>query len=986
MSRLAPLWQRLTAKKPHETALIHHLAGFGIGLLMITFVILLKVTPGLSGFYNTIELKALDLRFKLRPKIEEHPRIVNIDIDDASLKNLDLVFPFPRTEYAYLISTLHRLGAERIMMDVYFTQPADNTTSKMADGRLRVSNHDDNLATAIAYSGNVYLAWAFQEDPMPDEEHKDLYDRMKQEFIRDLTIDSARIAAALGVPETLFTGGIESIRRRALKEHLVDQIRKRPPEAGELTPDEVLRACVPGYNPERHASETTLVLNSIEKAYSVAAIERHSSWPCTDEAAHPKHVIREIVAPVRSFNGGIMRDGRHISGATGAGFVNNFFDTDGIIRHMIPINVWRGRAYYHLSFRTLCDALGVTPDRITVEPGHAIRIRPNTSAFPDLPDSMEIPLNEKNELLINWAGSGNPTELPFKHVPIGALVELDKKTQNIGINAAAAFAPLWDLVQQLGELIPEDLRTVPDALQALLQAETESTQGKDPIDTYVQTERHRRMRDHAAWMIERSVKWREAIAAWMKQAIAQNEIDQATADQVQAVLNDNDAVIRNYVLPEIEREKYFLDDIQPKIKGADCIIGYAGTSLDLHPTPIYSAFSGAHALSNYLNMFYTNNFLFDTSRNTNLIAILLWGIAISLLVTRAGPVASTVGTLVAELAWGTFAQVLFWKAHRLIDVTGPVLVIFLSYAFITAYRQLIEGRDKRQVRKMFGLFVSDQVLAELMKNPNTLSLGGQKRVATIFFSDVSGFTALSEKMDPADQIRFMNVYLTAMSDVIMKHNGYLDKYIGDGIMAVFGAPLSNETHAVDAARTAIECLGELKKLNEILTAENKPNIKIRIGISTGEVVTGLVGSMKKLSYTAMGDFVNLGARLEAASKQYKTKIIINDNCHARCKDEVIARELDLIRVPGKSIPVQVFELLGLKGDPAYGSDGLLPLYNAGLQLYKNRKWAESASCFEQCLALLPDDGPAKIYHERATLFMDVPPGDDWDGVAVVSVK
>jgi adenylate cyclase len=221
----------------------------------------------------------------------------------------------------------------------------------------------------------------------------------------------------------------------------------------------------------------------------------------------------------------------------------------------------------------------------------------------------------------------------------------------------------------------------------------------------------------------------------------------------------------------------------------------------------------------------------------------------------------------------------------------------------------------------------------------------------------------------------------------MRNGGYINKYIGDGILALFGAPLESATHAADAARAAAGCLEALAPLNASLAAAGKPAIRIRIGISTGEVVVGLVGALgKKLEYTVMGDVVNLGARLEAASKQYKTTVLMSDACYERCREAVVAREVDLFRVPGKAVPVRAHELLGVAGGPAAVPEGFLDAYSAGLDAYKARRWGDAEAAFRRALALRLEDGPARIYVERCAAFREKPPSPDWDGVWDVSVK
>jgi adenylate cyclase len=225
---------------------------------------------------------------------------------------------------------------------------------------------------------------------------------------------------------------------------------------------------------------------------------------------------------------------------------------------------------------------------------------------------------------------------------------------------------------------------------------------------------------------------------------------------------------------------------------------------------------------------------------------------------------------------------------------------------------MTEQREKKYIRQTFSKFVSKSVVDELLKDPDKLKLGGEKKILTVLFSDIRGFTTISERLTPEALVEHLNEYLQAMTDIVFKYLGTLDKYVGDEIMAFWGAPIPQDDHAVLAARAAVEMMHVLDGLNKKWATEGKPELHIGIGLNTGDMVVGNMGSSSRMDYTLMGDNVNLGARLEGTNKIYNTGIIISEATYEYVKEHIIARELDLIRVKGKELPVKIYELVDIK--------------------------------------------------------------------------
>lgn len=288
---------------------------------------------------------------------------------------------------------------------------------------------------------------------------------------------------------------------------------------------------------------------------------------------------------------------------------------------------------------------------------------------------------------------------------------------------------------------------------------------------------------------------------------------------------------------------------------------------------------------------------------------------------------------------------------------------------------------------MFEHYMSPEVVDKLIAKPEMLRLGGEKKELTVLFSDVQGFTTISERLKPEQLVDLLNVYLGAMTELIMKSGGTLDKYEGDAIMAFWGAPVDQPDNAKRACFTAIDMQKKLSQMREVWKKEGKPELITRIGLNTGEMIVGNMGSAERFDYTVMGDAVNLGSRLEGANKQYGTNIMIGEMTYLRAKDYIITRELDKITVKGKLLPVKVYELIAKKEDGiSKEMEELLNLYNEGLKAYTERRWNDGILLFSKALEIKPDDGPSKTYLERCQNYLNNPPPDDWDGVYVMKTK
>jgi adenylate cyclase len=324
--------------------------------------------------------------------------------------------------------------------------------------------------------------------------------------------------------------------------------------------------------------------------------------------------------------------------------------------------------------------------------------------------------------------------------------------------------------------------------------------------------------------------------------------------------------------------------------------------------PIFGIENHANALNTILNQ----DFIFKLSDVQNIIILLTIALLLGFLVPRMSIGISLVTTVVLVVAY-FFISIWLFSSHSIITAfSTPLIQTAVIYSMLVTYRVVNEQQEKKHIRQTFSKFVSKSVVDELLQDPSKIKLGGDKKLLTVLFSDIRGFTSISEKFTPEGLVEHLNIYLQGMTDTIIKYDGTLDKYIGDAVMAFWGAPIEMEDHALNACKSAIEMIHALHGMNRKWRHENKPTLNIGIGINTGDMVVGNMGSNARMDYTIMGDNVNLGSRLEGATKFYKVGIIISESTYQYVKDDIIARELDLIRVKGKELPVKLYEPIAMK--------------------------------------------------------------------------
>lgn len=450
----------------------------------------------------------------------------------------------------------------------------------------------------------------------------------------------------------------------------------------------------------------------------------------------------------------------------------------------------------------------------------------------------------------------------------------------------------------------------------------------------------------------------------------------------------------NYLGPAKTFPHYSISDIiagrlSPElIKGKIVIVGATATGIyDLRVTPFSPVYPGVELHATVVENILQGNFLEQSAWTTfiDICGIIVFGMIIGIAIPR---LKALQGILLVMVLLGGFVAgntLIFAKYNTWLNMVYPVLTMMTIYLVITVYRYFTEEREKKKIRGAFQYYLTASVINELLKDPTKLKLGGDKKDLTVMFSDIRGFTTISEKLTPEELVRLLNEYLTAMTDIVFKYEGLLDKYIGDAIMAVFGAPVDQPDHALRSCRTALEMMATLKGLQQKWAAEGRPFVDIGVGINSGDMVVGNMGSNMRFDYTVMGDNVNLSSRLEGINKEYGTHIVISEFTYEVVKEEVFCRELDAVRVKGKKLPVKIYELICERKDAAEHEE-YIGRFHAGLAHYKAARWDEGIAAFKSVLEIRPDDPPAKLYIQRCQDLKEHPPEGEWDGVFTMTRK
>lgn len=439
--------------------------------------------------------------------------------------------------------------------------------------------------------------------------------------------------------------------------------------------------------------------------------------------------------------------------------------------------------------------------------------------------------------------------------------------------------------------------------------------------------------------------------------------------------NDNpEMVIHQNGQPKTVKKEQWL-------KGKSAVMGPTATGIfDLRNTPVEKDLPGVEIHLTVLGNLFDQSFMKvpENEFKASIAALLFLAVTIVGLFLYSNLAIASVYLLLINYVLYKVALFNFERNLYFELLAATILFTLSLYIVFLIYIYIFETRKSKEIKNTFSKYVSKEIVEEILKNQENLELKGQKLNMTVFFSDIRSFTTLSETMDPQELSLMLNKYFTPMSEMIFGTNGTIDKFMGDAIMALFGAPLNYPDHPQKACLAALKCFTKLAEVNEEFKQRNWPELKIGIGLNTGVMVAGNIGSDQIQSYTVIGDEVNLAQRLESLTKNYHAKILISENTYLAVKNEFIAREVDYVRVKGKNRAVKIYELISL--GTSHQDDLFFKDYHQALQLFLSKKFAEAEKAFAELNKQKPEDYLCQMYLERSQYCQTISVPENWDGV------
>lgn len=444
----------------------------------------------------------------------------------------------------------------------------------------------------------------------------------------------------------------------------------------------------------------------------------------------------------------------------------------------------------------------------------------------------------------------------------------------------------------------------------------------------------------------------------------------------------------DYYIPY--REFPYYDVLEGRVpgeffSGKICVIGPTAAALeDLKATPSSLALPGVKIHTTLLSNLVRGEHVTAMDKTMAILLIFLIGIIVAWFALRfrtiLGMALTALLTVIGVVAaFYVYIQYTYWA-----ELFRPLTGLVVCYTSTMVYRYVIEERQKRVIKGAFQQYVSPDVVNEIIQDPEKLQLGGERRELTVLFADIQGFTGFSEQLEPEDLTNFLNKFLTVMTHRIFDHQGTVDKYIGDAIMAIFGAPIPFEDHAVKGVEAALGMREELENTRKEWQNTLPATFDLKLGLNTGPMVVGNMGSDVRFDYTVLGDNVNLAARLEALTRQYGVGLLISESTRDPLGDDFLLREIDAVRVKGRKKPVRTFEVLAKVGTEKDTVElrQLIDDFAQGLELYRARKWDEAQKIFNS----LGEDPASVVFSGRCDLLRDESPGEEWDGVWIMTTK
>ena len=419
------------------------------------------------------------------------------------------------------------------------------------------------------------------------------------------------------------------------------------------------------------------------------------------------------------------------------------------------------------------------------------------------------------------------------------------------------------------------------------------------------------------------------------------------------------------------------------IKDKIIILGATASGIfDVISTPFESVYPGPEFHANIIDMVLNQDYLYkpEWMDILTVLTMIVFGLGIGIILPKLGAFSGACLAIFPFIGYIFFCQYIFSVHGWILNLVYPLAVILIIYSTMTAYTFLIESSQKRFIKNAFSTYLAPAVVKQLMDNPETLVLGGEKRKITAFFSDVESFTSISETLEPDELVALLNEFLTQMTDIILEYKGTVDKFEGDAIIAFFGAPGELVNQEEIACTVSLKMQQRLSELRYKWKKEGKPELHMRIGMDTGTAVVGNMGSQNRMDYTMMGDTVNIAARLEGVNKVYGCySLASKDTYSPAAAGSIFGRELDSVVLMGKKEPVDIYEIMGFTNDIGDDTKTMVNYYKDALDAYRKQNWDKAIDLFKKAQSLFPDDKPSMTMLKRCLEYKSSPPSKNWNG-------
>lgn len=895
-----------------------------VSSIPVVLVALVLALNLIPGFRGT-DLRLFDWLLPLRPAIEEDDRFVILRIDDDDI-SLVGGWPWSRHIIADGLWTLRDLGADRIVFDIeYMDRSPSGIDRRLMDEQVPrlISTEVNNL---LGFS--LDLIEALADNRIPPEDALFFADDLvaEAEFIQESLTDNVQDIAR---DNDAYMGRAAAAFGDAFYTITLLDI---PRQIAPTTPEDLAFA------------RETFALAEAPEAHELAR-------PATIQP-----VIRQIG-----------------SQGAGAGFTNIVVDPDGVRRRINVLADYEGGLFGQLAFVPLWDLLG--QPEIDVE-GRRIVLRNAEMPGEDTPRDLVIPLSTDHRMIINWPQKSFADS--FRQENYGQLIEYEGLLEDLYTNISLMWESNYD--QFFDDVFPSLFYEEAELVKRNYLVEADDSAGFEEYSALRED-----FLSSAGMLLEGDTE--DRIVGRIDQFISGTEDPEQIAE-LNLLIEDARGLFastRELYEETISRR----DELASFFEGAFIIIGQTGVgTVDIGVNPFEGQYFNVGTHAAVPNTILQEDFIVEEPRWVSLLVAAILGLGVGLGTLKLDTKRSILFGIVSLTLVASGGAAYFALTSRYLPLVTPLAAVLVAFVSSSAISSVRNSAERAFLRNAFSRYLSADVIGQIIDDPSRLNLGGEKRYLTAMFTDVQGFSTISEQLDPSDLVKLLNAYLSAMSDIVLDVRGTIDKYEGDAIIAFFGAPIEDPDHAVHACESAVKMKRTEAELNERFLADgmSPTPLATRIGINTGDMVVGNMGTERKMDYTIMGHAVNLAARLEGVNKQYGSFILVSEATRALCGDQFVFRPFDAVRVVGVSEPVQLFELLDERSAASTDLIERVEGFEQALQLFRGRRFAEAKSIFTDLAKRFPGDGPSRTYLKRCTTYVESPPPENWDGVYNLTQK